>query len=53
MKTRNSLASLYSATVLDNSQLRSIRGGSEQKFGKIPFDEDILLPDPEPDPETP
>jgi hypothetical protein len=53
MKTTNSLASLYSATILDNSQLRSIRGGSEQKFGKTPLDEDILLPDPEPDPVAP
>ena len=33
---------------LDSKHLNLIRGGSKNKGGSMPIDEDILLPDPEP-----
>jgi hypothetical protein len=54
MKTKTNFAGLMLQTdELSFTQMSSIRGGSEQKFGKTPLDEDILLPDPEPDPVAP
>ena len=34
---------------LSKDEMSSIRGGSNTKGGTIPLDENILLPDPEPD----
>ncbi len=34
---------------LSKEEMNSIRGGSNTKGGTIPLDEDILLPDPEPE----
>ncbi len=34
---------------LSKDEMNSIRGGSNTKGGTIPLDEDILLPDPEPE----
>ena len=44
MKTRKSLF-----TPLSKVEMNEIRGGSRPRGGTIPLDEDILLPDPEPD----
>jgi hypothetical protein len=47
MKTYNSLNNIFKTDQLDNSQLGAIRGGTSGG-SKLPLDEDILLPDPEP-----
>ena len=44
MKIRQSLF-----TPLSKVEMNEIRGGSGPKGGTIPLDEDILLPDPEPE----
>ncbi len=44
MKTSQSLF-----TPLSKVEMNEIRGGSTTKGGTIPLDEDILLPDPEPE----
>jgi hypothetical protein len=47
MKTLNNFSNIFKADQLDNSQLGAIRGGTSGG-SKLPFDEDILIPDPEP-----
>ena len=44
MKTKKSLF-----TPLSKVEMNEIRGGSSSKGGTIPLDENILLPDPEPE----
>jgi hypothetical protein len=47
MKTLNNFNNIFKADQLDNLQLGAIRGGTSGGV-KVPFDEDILIPDPEP-----
>jgi hypothetical protein len=51
MKTINSFDTIFKTNQLDNSQLGAIRGGTSGG-SKLPLDEDILLPDPEPGDDT-
>ncbi len=39
----------FEKTSLSIAEMNEIRGGSNTKGGTIPLDEDILLPDPEPE----
>jgi natural product precursor len=49
MKTLKNFAGLncYSEIELSYSEMNSVRGGTSGG-SKLPFDEDILIPDPEP-----
>jgi hypothetical protein len=48
MKTNNSFSTIFQDNKLDVLQLNIIRGGISGGKG-IPIDEDILIPDPEPE----
>jgi hypothetical protein len=47
MNTINSFDTIFKTNQIDNSQLGLIRGGTSGG-SKLPLDEDILIPDPEP-----
>ena len=48
MKKVTSLSN-FENNSLSITEMNEIRGGSRPRGGTIPLDEDILLPDPEPD----